>query len=362
MGNCLNTQVGNKKDNVLSAKLAQMNAIQRDIMKLLLLGAGDSGKTTIFKQMRYIYGGGYSDERRKEMRKPIFTSLVKHALEVCQACGKLPGTEPIQSESSLKAIDYLKSIDLSELELLDSALVDAVSTLWEDSAFQTGWDNRSKIQVMESFGTFCKKLKRYPEWGGNDWIPGKEDFLLARIRSTGVVEEEFRIGGARFRIIDVGGQRNERRKWIHSFAGVTAVLFIAASSEYDQFLFEEQTKNRLVETLDLFETMANSKWFSQTTMILFLNKADLLEEKLVNRRIPLNVSGEFPDAPDTFELREAVSWLEQKFFERLSAKNRGQFFFPHLTTALDEANVKVVLEACKKTILKDTLRKLNFYP
>ena len=38
----------------------------------------------------------------------------------------------------------------------------------------------------------------------------------------------------RCRFLDVGGQRNERRKWIHCFEGVTALIFVTAISEYDQ--------------------------------------------------------------------------------------------------------------------------------
>ncbi|RYY87513.1 hypothetical protein EON63_03865 [archaeon] len=44
----------------------------------------------------------------------------------------------------------------------------------------------------------------------------------------------------------IGGQRNERKKWIHCFEGVTAVIFVAAISEYDQKLFEDASTNRMV--------------------------------------------------------------------------------------------------------------------
>ena len=39
-------------------------------------------------------------------------------------------------------------------------------------------------------------------------------------------------------MVDVGGQRSERRKWIHCFENVTSIMFLAALSEYDQYLFE----------------------------------------------------------------------------------------------------------------------------
>lgn len=52
-----------------------------------------------------------------------------------------------------------------------------------------------------------------------------------------------------FQFFDVGGQRNERRKWINCFDGVHGVMFVAALSEYDQSLYEERSVNRMVNTV-----------------------------------------------------------------------------------------------------------------
>lgn len=160
--------------------------------------------------------------------------------------------------------------------------------------------------------------------------------------------------------VDVGGQRSERRKWIHCFDGVTAILFVAAISEYDQYLYEEREKNRLEEALDLFDSITNSRWFRRTTMLLFLNKADIFEEKLVKRNIPLNSSGLFPNAPKSFDYNTGLEWLRDEFLQR--NENKYKIVFTHVTTAIDTDTVKVVLEACKQTILKQALDRMNFYP
>jgi hypothetical protein len=47
-----------------------------------------------------------------------------------------------------------------------------------------------------------------------------------------------------FRMVDVGGQRSERRKWIHCFENVTSIMFLAALSEYDQVLVESDNEVR----------------------------------------------------------------------------------------------------------------------
>ncbi len=84
-----------------------------------------------------------------------------------------------------------------------------------------------------------------------------------------------------FRVFDVGGQRSERKKWIHCFEDVTAIIFIVALSEYDQVLVEDETTNRMHESLRLFDSICNNKWFVNTSIILFLNKKDLFEEKIL---------------------------------------------------------------------------------
>ena len=83
-------------------------------------------------------------------------------------------------------------------------------------------------------------------------------------------------------MFDVGGQRSERKKWIHCFENVTTILFLVAISEYDQLLFEDETVNRMQEALTLFDSICNSRWFIKTSIILFLNKIDRFKEKLPN--------------------------------------------------------------------------------
>merc|ERR1711865_739723 len=60
-------------------------------------------------------------------------------------------------------------------------------------------------------------------------------------------------------------------------------IFVAALSEYDQVLFEDESMNRMDEAISLFDQIVNSKWFKQTSVILFLNKKDLFEMKLAKK-------------------------------------------------------------------------------
>lgn len=48
------------------------------------------------------------------------------------------------------------------------------------------------------------------------------------------------------RMVDVGGQRSERRKWIHCFENVTSIMFLVALSEYDQVLVESDNEVMII--------------------------------------------------------------------------------------------------------------------
>ncbi|CAO3591864.1 unnamed protein product [Absidia cylindrospora] len=92
-------------------------------------------------------------------------------------------------------------------------------------------------------------------------------------------------------MFDVGGQRSERKKWIHCFDSVASIIFCVALSEYDQVLLEESQQNRMLESLSLFESIINSRWFLHTSIMLFLNKVDIFKLKVA--RCPMQ--NYFPD-------------------------------------------------------------------
>ena len=96
----------------------------------------------------------------------------------------------------------------------------------------------------------------------------------------------------------MGGQRTERRKWIHCFEDVLILVFLAAVSEYDQVLEEDGRTNRLEESLNLFKAISGTVYFKEQEIILFLNKKDLLEEKIKSGRSPFKKH--FPTVNSSF--------------------------------------------------------------
>jgi len=149
-------------------------------------------------------------------------------------------------------------------------------------------------------------------------------------------------------MVDVGGQRNERKKWMHCFEGVTALLFVAAVSEYDQMLYEDENVKRMDESLMLFENICNSRWFRDTSVILFLNKCDLFREKL--KTVPLQKCFVEYDGDGSYE--SACEFMEKEFMKRNHYKKP---IYCHVTCATDERNVKVVFNGVKDIVIRNAL-------
>ncbi len=72
------------------------------------------------------------------------------------------------------------------------------------------------------------------------YVPNDQDLLRSRLRTTGITETIFDLGQLTYRMFDVGGQRSERKKWIHCFENVNCLLFLVAISGYDQCLVEDK--------------------------------------------------------------------------------------------------------------------------
>ena len=114
--------------------------------------------------------------------------------------------------------------------------------------------------------------------------------------TTGIIETRFDMGNLSIHMFDVGGQRSERKKWIHCFEAVTCIIFCVALSEYDQVLLEVNSINRMEESLTLFGSIVNSAWFTRTSIVLFLNKIDIFRRKLL--QVPLERY--YPDYEGTY--------------------------------------------------------------
>ncbi|OQE28633.1 hypothetical protein PENSTE_c003G05164 [Penicillium steckii] len=210
-------------------------------IKLLLLGAGESGKSTILKQMRLLYMNGFTDEERRQAGLTIFANL----LDAFRILLGIMATEHIKfgSESAKLSADLITQKvpeSLHEVQL-DTATGAAMKNLWQDSGVQVAVSWSRSLPFHDNLIYFYNAIDRILTPG---WIPGDRDILQARLRTTGISEIHFNFGHLSWRVIDIGGQRSERRKWIHCFENVDCLIFVVALSGYDQCLAEDHNAVR----------------------------------------------------------------------------------------------------------------------
>jgi len=331
-----------KAENELKKAQASNVVAQEKIIKMLLLGAGESGKSTIFKQMKVINKDGYTEKEKKDYIGTVHSNVCQSMNAMVGAFEKL-GVEtgdlqPTIEQYKAAAGDEKLSPDLGKL----------ISFLWASEKMRELFKRRNEFQLNDSAEFYFSEVDRLSQPG---YMPTTDDILRSRVRTTGIVQSDFKIKTMNFAMFDVGGQRNERRKWIHCFDNVNAVVFVASLSEFDQVLYEDETKNRLDEALELFAQIVNSKWFKDTSLILFLNKCDLFEKKLAEGKQMQDYVKAY-SGPN--EMKPASEYIKQEFMKR--NRNPDKSIFAHVTTAINTSNVKFVFNAVVAMILEENLK------
>ncbi|KAJ3461680.1 hypothetical protein MRS44_010233 [Fusarium solani] len=333
---------GKARNEEIENQLKRDKMMQRNEIKMLLLGAGESGKSTILKQMKLIHEGGYSRDERESFKEIIFSNTVQ----------------------SMRVI--LEAMESLELPLEDQRMEYHVQTIFMQPA-QIEGDVLPRrlaapsrpcgriVYVLLSM-TPCASLTMNSYFdniariAAPDYMPNDQDVLRSRVKTTGITETTFIIGDLTYRMFDVGGQRSERKKWIHCFENVTTILFLVAISEYDQLLFEDETVNRMQEALTLFDSICNSRWFIKTSIILFLNKIDRFKEKL-----PVSpMKNYFPDYEGGDDYAAACDYILNRFVS-LNQHETKQIY-THFTCATDTTQIRFVMAAVNDIIIQENLR------
>ncbi|KAJ5539947.1 hypothetical protein N7513_008279 [Penicillium frequentans] len=320
-------------------------------IKILLLGAGESGKSTIIKQMRIIHSRGFPEEERHQTRAVIYSNVViafKVLLDIMKAEGINFEDEKTQGLAEL--LDKTEPDVGSDEAFSDLKVRDAMRVMWLDGGVQKAVARGHEFALHDNLSYFYESLDRIFTPG---WLPDNQDMLQARLRTTGITETLFELGQMNFRMMDVGGQRSERKKWIHCFEGVQCLLFMVALSGYDQCLVEDQNANQMHEAMMLFESLVNGEWFKRKPIILFLNKIDLFRAKLAISAI----SRHFQDYSGSDTDFEAAA---RYFADRFRGINRipDREIYIHQTNATDTTLLKATMDSVQDMIIQKNLHTL----
>jgi GTPase SAR1 family protein len=348
MGGCGSTpeqREAARLNKAIESKLLSDTTGDRQTIKLLLLGAGECGKSTILKQMRILHKKGFSTEEKKATISLVRANTLQCIHALCRACIDLE--IPLQHDKNrIRSEILLKNSDHPDVHMI-AEIKEHVKTLWKDEGVKKAFSRSNEFQLLDSCEYFMTHIDRT---FASDYLPTEQDILRTRLPTCGVIENDFVIDKINFKMFDVGGQRGERKKWIHCFEKVRAILFIASLSEYDQVLAEDRTRNRLEESLALFEGIINLSWFKNTAIILFLNKNDIFEKKVT--KVDLGIY--FNSYVGGLDYEEGLYFIKELYFSKNS--NPSKTIYAHVTDATDTDQMAFVWKATKHIVVSQSLK------
>ncbi|UJR07090.1 hypothetical protein I4U23_011378 [Adineta vaga] len=355
MMHCFSAEVRKQKqtNREIEKQLLLDRKNQRRKLKILLVGIEESGKSTIMKQMCITCGTHHSTEEDKRsyikfVYRNIFMSM--HSM-ICAM-----DTLKIQYRHRRNEREYailVQSVDYKTVTTFESQYVEAIKSLWNDPGIKECYDRRREYQLTDSTKYFLENIDRIV---APDYLPTEQDIVRVRIPTTELIEYSFDLENVILQFVDVGRQMSEYRKWIHCFENVTSIMFVAALSDYDKVLGESDTENAMDKSKALFRTIITNTWFTNSSVILFLNKKDLLEEKIMHSHLV----DYFPEFDGLKRDAQAAREFILKMYVDLNPDSE-KIIYSHFDCAIDGEHTRFVFNAIKDTILQSSLKqyKLN---
>ncbi|OAX39062.1 G-alpha-domain-containing protein [Rhizopogon vinicolor AM-OR11-026] len=407
---------------------------EEGMVKILLLGQGESGKSTTLKNFRMRFARDKWIEERASWRAVILLNLVRSANTILHALSQEMDDEQFGLDDAFTFDDYYRryrlrlspllqgvesnlkrllgaqpeeiepqkqthpitlsprtspeffvrsrtwrnflqttrgpevsgcSLEQDLPDIIDSTEAianckDDIKTLWRNDIVQAMLAKR-RIRLEDSASFFLDAIDRLSV---RDYEPTDEDVLRARLRTLDIQEHELRVDddadAPKWKIYDVGGSRTQRHAWLPYFDKVNAVIFLAPISCFDERLIEDSRVNRLEDSLILWRAICSSKLLSRTILILFLNKIDILEEKIrdgimVNRFLP-----SYGHRPN--ETSEVVKYLRQKFKDTVRhCSPEPRTCHIYTTSVTDTKTTAVTLISVRDGVLRGYLKQADLF-
>ena len=314
--------------------------------QILCLGAGESGKSTVIKQLTFIHKQQLVPDERLSYVKVLQNNTVQCMVTLireAEAFGYAFTEEERISADLILAHDQRQTLPYDSIQDIDR--------LWQSEAVQLTYARRNEFWHLEATEYYFANAERYVSDG---FVPSEEDMVMARKRTTGVVVTELDYGGIHWSCVDVGGQRSERRKWLNCFDNVKAIIYVVNLAGYCKVLFEDKAVNRMHESLNLFEATMSNTLFAQTPVFIFLNKKDLFEQLIRDR----NIDCCFPEYQGPNDLHSCIEYISEEYQRRMPPHSQKPTFL--LLAARMKKDVQycfeevkdLLLDAHKKSIVK----------
>lgn len=330
-------------------------------IRLLLLGTGEAGKTTILKQIQRIHKVAKPNELRNLI--PYIKDAVVGYTKIlcCQAYILHRQGEKTKVDAKIERLQRYIT-DLKPPYKHNAALADKISKLWADPAIKETLRLRSRYQIHDNVSHF---LGRAGFICDDNYKLSVGDYLRIRTRSTGMTTERIssavgNYGTYHFEFTDVGGQKSQRSRWLEiAVDKMDAVAYVIALSDYDLKCYEDHERNRFLEALDVFRDIIKGKYLDNKIVLILLNKHELFIKKI--RKVPITVAFEdYPKNANPHNAEQVIEFVVSKFEECLQQvkdkKLVSQLHF-HRISALDVSDIRALYETATLAMVQKKLRQ-----
>jgi hypothetical protein len=264
-------------------------------------GTGDGGKSTWLKQCRALYQM-FSVNELKSFKETVLSNLLDSVMMLVKAA------EDWEYEiHDQKAVFDLKNLMdsvclyVSVSSSFTADIVDHIKNIIAEKAIKQVLERKKELQFYENGEYWFENIDRICD---PDYVPTMQDVVRTKVKTVGMIETEkvveiseelINTDNVPISLCDVGGQRpyaicvfltfcSERRKWVHGYKNVSAVLYFVSLPEFTQTCYEDEVTNRLTESVKVFEGIINHQGKAEALNLvnsyLIFTKPDLLVQAI----------------------------------------------------------------------------------
>jgi GTPase SAR1 family protein len=326
--------------------------------KILFLGPGGCGKSTFFKQLRHLQGEGFVWKDRFEAKQGIGIFVV----DTMRSLLTQPNMNKEElSAEAIEAAHNIEAIEKTDAMTLTPEIANDIKILWAEQQIKDIFEAVAKLHLNGPCAYFFDDMDRISD---PDYSPTDQDILYQRRPTSGIIEQivDSRDSNTDFLLVDVGGQKNERRKWLHQFENISALVFVVSLAAYDEPLYEDETMNSMHDSIELWKATVNNRVFDGRLIYLIFNKIDVYRQKIVNislkecftnhHSITYNEREMYLECKsDEEKIEKNLDFIQQIYLEQASMNPVKEVY---VTCAYDESTVKRVFAAIEASIMEHT--------
>ncbi|XP_065913197.1 guanine nucleotide-binding protein G(s) subunit alpha-like [Dysidea avara] len=357
-----------ERNKEINDKILEEKRDYRSTHRVLLLGTKNSGKSTVMKHLALLADDDPSEEVWIERVHDIHLNIREIVTTVLKAMAIFNPPFQLQNPESEEHAKYVLEVASKPNFDFPSEFFDRCFNLWNDPGMVQCYGRSDGYQLL-SCAHYFMESEKFKAISMPTFIPSNEDILQSHSVTKGMQEIKFTKDMIKYHVVDINGQQRNYSKWTQCFSDITAIVFIVDCSSYNLYLREDCTKNCLEEAMELFDSIWGNKWLINVSVVMFLNKTDLLKQKILEGRF--KIESRFPhyayyqtspdtprDSGDTDEVRKAKGFIRDLFKNITEAKpDRRHSLYTYFTIATDIENIRGVFNSLRDIAQKQHLRQ-----